>query len=66
MATIYLNLKTSEGIETIDELNENDFNTYKEFRTELKRLLSEYRTASNYYSGIYTSTRSTKDWRNKN
>ena len=59
----YLNIKTSEGVETIDELNEKDFNTCKEYRTELKRLLNEYRTASNWHAGIYTSQRCTNDWK---
>ena len=63
MATIYLNVKTSEGIETVDQLNEKDFSTYKEFRQELKRLKNEYITASNFYSGIYSSQRSTKAWK---
>jgi len=62
---IYFNIKTSEGIETIDELNENDFKTYRDFRNEVKRLRSEYRLASSFYSGIYTSQRSTNDWKNR-
>lgn len=59
----YLNIKTAQGVETIDELNPNDFTTYKEYRTELKRLKNEYRTASSCYASIYTSQRSTKDWK---
>lgn len=61
----YLNIKTSQGVETIDQLNESDFNTHKEFISELKRLKNEYRLASSYYSSIYSSQRCTKDWRNK-
>jgi hypothetical protein len=38
----YFNLKTSFGTETVDQLSQSDFNTYREFRKELKRLLSEY------------------------
>jgi len=60
---IYLNIKTSEGVETIDELNDKDFNSYKDYKMELKRLLNEYRTASNFYSGIYTSQRCTNEWK---
>lgn len=63
--TVYLNIKTNEGVETIDELSQKDFNSYKEFTQELKRLKNEYRIASDYYSGIYSSNRSTKDWRQK-
>jgi hypothetical protein len=60
---IYLNIKTSEGVETVDQLDRKDFSTYKEYLQELKRLKNEYRLASNYYSGIYTSQRSTNDWK---
>ena len=57
---IYFNLKTKCGTETIDELNKEDFKTYKEFRNEVKRLLKEYRIA-----GIptYTSQRACKGWK---
>ncbi len=58
----YINLKTNYGIETIDQLSEKDFLTYKEFLKEFRRLLSEYRLAG---MAVYSSNRSTKDWRNK-
>jgi len=57
----YLNLKTIYGIETVDELNKNDFPNYKEYKTELKRLLNEYRIAG---INVYISQRCTKDWKN--
>ena len=59
----YLNIKTSEGVETIDQIDRKDFKTYKEYCTELKRLKNEYRIASDYYSTIYTSQRCTNDWK---
>ena len=37
----YLNLRDSNGVETVDELNSNDFNSSKEFNEELKRLIKE-------------------------
>ena len=48
----YINLKSSYGIETVDQ-----FDTYKEAREMLK----EYRISdkTNYY---YISQRSVKDW----
>lgn len=58
----YLNFKGSYGIETVDELNRKDFATYKEFRVELSRLVSEYRMAG---MDVYTSQRCTKDWNSK-
>jgi len=60
--TSYFNIKTSFGIETIDELSTNDFPTFKEFRIERKRLISEYNIANMY---PYISQRCTKDWKNK-
>jgi len=58
----YINLKTSQGIETVDQLSEKDFLTYKEFLKEFRRLLSEYRLAG---MAVYSSNRCAKDWRNK-
>ena len=60
--TTYFNIKTNLGTETIDQISENDFTTYKEFRLERKRLVSEYHLAG---MNVYTSNRSTKEWRNK-
>lgn len=56
----YFNFKSFYGVETIDEINRKDFNSYKEFKTELRRLLKEY-----YLCGmnVYISQRSTKEWR---
>jgi len=51
----YLNIKTSQGVETVDQLNRNDFNNSKEFRKEIKRLVNEYRIAG---MNVYVSQRS--------
>ena len=53
----YLNLKDpyTNEIETIDQF---------ETRKEARKMLKEYRIASSYYSGLYTSQRSTNDWKN--
>jgi hypothetical protein len=58
----YLNTRNHLGTETIDELDSADFETEKEFKKELNRLVSEY-----HLSGInvYTSKRCTKDWKLK-
>ena len=58
--TKYLNLKTSYGVETVDHLDRADFNSYKEFRAELLRLIREYHTGG---MGVYASSRATKEWR---
>lgn len=56
----YLNLKTVYGVETVDELDQKDFPTYREFRKELNRLIGEYRLAG---MQVYSSQRCTKEWR---
>ena len=59
--TRYLNTRTSYGVETVDELSSFDFDSRKSFVKELKRLISEYRIAGMH---VYSSIRSTKDWKN--
>ena len=59
----YYNMKSSYGIETIDEINIKDYIFYKEYRAELIRLRNEYRLAG---MNVYISSRSTRDWREKN
>ncbi len=58
--TRYLNVKSSWGVETVDQLETTDFPTWKEFRKELNRLVSEYHIAG---IGVYVSSRCTKEWR---
>ena len=55
----YLNMKTQYGVETVDQLTSVDFNSYKEFRIELRRLVSEYRLAG---MNVYTSQRCAGNW----
>lgn len=57
----YLNIKTSYGIETVDEVRREDFNSHKEFIQELRRLKREYNIAGML---VYTSQRCTKEWNN--
>jgi len=62
--TIYLNIKTSQGIETVDQFTrgENSPNDSLEFRKYVRKMVAEY-----HLSGmpVYISGRSTKDWKNK-
>ena len=58
----YFNCKTSHGTETLDELNREDFSSFAEYKTERKRLIREYHMCGQY---VYTSTRSTNDWKNR-
>jgi hypothetical protein len=57
----YFNIKTEYGIETIDQLNINDFNDWREFRKELARLKKEYHLVG---MNVYISQRATKEWYN--
>ena len=57
---IYFNMKTSYGVETVDEINRADFDTYKEYSTEVRRLRNEYQLCG---MNVYTSTRACKEWR---
>lgn len=59
---IYLNLKTTHGVETVDELDPKDFENRKAFRLELNRLISEYYLCS---MNVYKSTRCTKEWKER-
>lgn len=58
--TRYLNIKSSYGIETVDELRLEDFPTRKLFLTEIRRLVSEYNIAG---MAVYISQRCTADWK---
>lgn len=55
----YINMRSQYGVETVDELNNSDFESYKAFRVELRRLISEYRLAG---MNVYSSQRACKDW----
>lgn len=57
----YINYKGQTGqVETVDQLDSKDFATFKEFRAELKRLISEYNLA--FGGGCYVSQRACKDY----
>lgn len=56
----YFNYKSVYGIETIDEINQEDFKTYKDFKIELRRLINEYCLCG---MNVYVSQRPTKEWR---
>ena len=57
----YLNMKTNYGTETVDELDRNDFSSFKEFRNELIRLIKEYRLCG---MNVYSSQRCDNSWNN--
>lgn len=59
---IYLNMKTSQGVETIDEFTRPAEQSIKEFRQYVNKMIGEYRLAG---MNVYRSNRCTKDWANK-
>jgi hypothetical protein len=62
--TIYFNIKTSQGVETIDEFTRGEHTpqNLKEFKAYLNTMLNEYHMTGQI---VYKSNRSTKDWREK-
>lgn len=60
--TVYLNMRTSQGVETVDEFSPEIGQTGKDFRKYVSDMVQEYRIAG---MGVYTSKRSTNDWKNK-
>lgn len=60
--TVYLNMKTNQGIETVDEFTREANQTPKEFRQYVSKMISEYHLAR---MNVYRSSRCTKDWANK-
>ena len=61
-STRYLNIKSPQGVETVDEVCSADFQDRKAFKAELERLSSEYHLAG---MAVYISTRCNKSWKAK-
>ena len=61
--TTYLNMKTSQGVETVDEFTKgvDAPDNHKEFNAYIRVMISEYNMAG---MSVYRSSRSTKDWKN--
>lgn len=58
----YLNTKGIYGVETVDQLDPNDFANRSDFRKELRRLVGEYRLAG---MQVYISQRCDNTWKSK-
>ena len=59
----YLNIKSSQyGTETIDEIDERDYDSTKEYKRELRELLANYRMSGHE---VYISNRATNEWKNR-
>ncbi len=57
---IYFNIKTKEGIETVDELDQKKFAKRRDFIAEKRNMIEGYRMSG---MSVYISSRSTKEWR---
>ena len=64
MKTIYLNLKSQYGVETVDQFTQGEDapKEAKEFRKYVNEMLRNYRESGMH---VYKSQRCTKDWKNK-
>lgn len=62
MEIVYLNMKTSLGVETVDEFSPEPNQSPKDFRKYVSQMVSEYRLSG---MNVYQSSRCTKDWKNK-
>ena len=47
---VYLNMNTSQGVETVDELDSKDFNSHKEYRRKEYVFITKYATNGSYKS----------------
>jgi len=56
---IYLNMKTKQGTETVDQIDRKDFATFKDFKKELNNRIFNYAMAGML---VYTSKRKCKDY----
>lgn len=59
--TTFLNVRTSEGVETIDQFTQGEDAplTSAEFRKYVREMVREYHTTG---QPVYTSSRCTRDW----
>lgn len=62
MNTIYLNMKTAEGIETVDEFTIEEGQKRSEFNAYVRKMIGEYHLSG---MSVYSSIRCTKEWKNK-
>jgi hypothetical protein len=54
-------MKSSYGVETVDQISREDWPDYKEFKKELRSMLENYHLAG---MSVYTSQICTNDWKN--
>ena len=62
METIYLNMRTSQGVETVDEFTRENGQNPKYFRKYVREMVREYQISG---MAVYQSSRCTKEWKQK-
>jgi len=58
--TIYLNWKGPDGRETVDEFSQEQGQTWKEFRSYVRKMADEYHLCG---MNVYQSSRMCRNWR---
>lgn len=61
MKTIYFNIRTVYGVETVDQFTKENEQTSKEFRMYVNSMLKEYHISG---QNVYKSQRCTNDYKN--
>ena len=59
---MYLNVKTNNVVETVDEIVPVDYSNNKEYRKDLKSIIGNYHMMGQM---VYVSKRCTNDWKNR-
>jgi len=60
MKAVYLNMRSSQGVETVDEFSREENQSPIEFRKYVNQMVKEYHLSG---MSVYKSSRCTKDWR---
>jgi hypothetical protein len=65
MATIYLNIRTAQGVETVDQFTRGEDAPISpaDFRKYVNNMVREYHLTG---MNVYKSSRCTKDWKQSN
>ena len=57
---IFLNIKTSQGRETVDQFDKQEGQSSKEYRAYVRKMIEEYRLAG---VNVYRSSRCCDNWK---
>ena len=60
MTTTFLNLKTSQGRETVDQFDKQEGQSSKEYRAYVRSMVREYQITG---MNVYTSSRCCANWK---